>query len=93
MLKEKKYGIEHLSTAWSLNVLAFLLIDLQRNLEAEPLLRKILEIRTNLLGSEHQKTVVSMENLANLLTDLGGPDDADSFLRRALEIKEKNQAA
>ena len=65
-----------------------LLQDLARFDEAEPLLRRALEINEATLGPDHPDTGDSAGNLGSLLKDKGDLDAAEPLMRRALEIDE-----
>jgi len=88
-IKEKVLGVDHPSTATSLNNLALLLNDKGDYEGAEPLFRRALEIREKVLGVDHPETAMSLNNLAALLYAKGDYEGAEPLFRRALEIKEK----
>ncbi len=54
--------------------------------EAEPLLRKTLELDEELLGSGHIEVAYDLSNLSLLLKDTGRPQEAEPLMRRAVEI-------
>ena len=57
--------------------------------EAEPLLKRSLEIREKVLGPEHPDVATSLNNLALLYCDQGRYSEAEPLLKRSIEIKEK----
>ena len=70
------------------NNLARLLHDTNRLEEAEPLMRRALEIDEAALGKWHPIVAVLLNNLAMLLKDTNRLEEAESLARRALEIDE-----
>jgi tetratricopeptide (TPR) repeat protein len=58
--------------------------------EAEPMLRRALEIDENNYGKEHQNVARDLNNLALLLKDTSRLAEAEPMMRRALEIDEKS---
>ena len=63
--------------------------SLARYEEAEPLLRKALEIRRNALPAGHPDIADNLNNLANLLKTQNKLVEAEPLLREALEINRK----
>src|SRR4051794_3980610 len=63
--------------------------DLDRVAEAEPLLRRALDIRERVLGLEHPDVATSLGNLAVILTMRGRSAEVEPLLRRALDIRER----
>ena len=80
---------DHPDTAMSLNNLAMLYQIQGKYLEAEPLLRRALEIYEQQLGADHPDTAMSLNNLAMLYQTQGKYLEAEPLLRRALEIYEQ----
>ena len=68
------------------NNLAMLLRDTNRVEEAEPLLRRALEIDEAALGGQHPTVAIRLNNLAILLRDTNRIEEAEPLLRQALEI-------
>jgi CHAT domain-containing protein len=68
---------------------ALALQEAGKYLEAEPLHRRVLEIREAALGGENAAVSAALNNLANTLTEKGDLDGAEPLYRRALEIDEK----
>ena len=66
------------------NELAQLLQRTNRLGEAEPLMRRALEIDVVAFGEQHQTVAVRLNNLAQLLQE----EEAEPLMRRALEIDE-----
>ena len=63
-----------------------LLKDTNRFGEAEPLLRRALEIDKASYGEQHPTVAVRLNNLGQLLTDTNRFGEAEPLMRRALEI-------
>jgi len=63
--------------------------DSGRYVEAEPLLKRALEIREKTMGKDHPDTATSLNNLAGLYRAQGKYAEAEPFLKRALDIHEK----
>ena len=74
--------------AMASNDLGLLLTDTNRFEEAEPLLRRALEIETAAFGENHPAVARGLNNLGQLLKDTNRLEDAEPLLRRALEISE-----
>ena len=72
------------------NELAQLLQRTNRLGEAEPLMRRALEIDVATLGEQHPTVTICLNNLAMLLQDTNRIEEAEPLMRRALEI---NKAA
>src|SRR5262249_8387061 len=70
-LRTKHFGRRHPLVAQSLNFLANVLVQREKNVEAEPLYRESLALRTETLGKEHKDVAASLSNLANLFQDAG----------------------
>ena len=56
--------------------------------EAEPLLRRALEIGEAAFGEQHPTVAIFLNNLAIVLYDTNRPDESEPLMRRALEIDE-----
>jgi tetratricopeptide (TPR) repeat protein len=69
-----------------LNNLALLYYDQDLCEQAEPLLRKSLELREAVLGPRHQYTAESMTNLAELLVRTNRFEEADELFQRGIAI-------
>jgi tetratricopeptide (TPR) repeat protein len=76
-------------TAEALNGLALTYQSLARYIDAEPLLRRAIEIDEKVLGKDHPNVARDYNNLAVLLRDQGKYDQAEPLYRRAIEISEK----
>ena len=70
------------------NNLAQLLQRINRFGEAEPMMRRALEIDTVTFGEQHPNVAIRMNNLAGLLHVTGRFGEAEPLMRRALEIDE-----
>ncbi|MBL8148787.1 MAG: tetratricopeptide repeat protein [Blastocatellia bacterium] len=86
---EKALGMEHSSTAASLNNLAELYKVVGKYDKAEPLYLRALDICEKVLGEEHPSTATSLSNLALLYSKQAQYSQAESLLIKALEIREK----
>jgi len=83
---EKTLGLEHPTTATSLNNLALLYRAQGNYQEALPLSEHALAICDRTLGPEHPNTASSLNKLAGLYQDLGNYQEALPLLKRALAI-------
>ena len=72
--------------AWASNDLAILLKHTNRLGEAEPLMRRALEIDKAALGEQHPNVATDLNNLAALLLETNRIEEAEPLMRRALEI-------
>ena len=70
------------------NNLALLLQRTNRLGEAEPLMRRALELDEATFGRTHPSVAVRLNNLATLLHDTNRIQEAESLMQRALEIDE-----
>ena len=75
-------------TALVANNLATLLLDTNRAEEAEPLMRRALEIDEVAFGEQHPTVAIQLNNLATLLHSTNRIEEAEPLIRRALEIDE-----
>ena len=57
--------------------------------EAEPILTRVLAIRTNILGLEHLDVTSSIDSLASLYYARGQYSQAESYYRQALSLRQK----
>ena len=69
--------------------MAFIYKEEARYAEAEPLYRRSLAIREQILGSEHPEVAEGLNSLAALLEEQGHLDDAEPLYERALAIRQK----
>ena len=69
-----------------LNNLAQLLQATNRLAEAEPLMRRVVDIFENSLGAEHPNVATCVNNLARLLQATNRLAEAEPLMRRALDI-------
>ncbi len=72
--------------AWTSNELAQLLGRTNRRGEAEPLMRRALEVCVAAHGDQHPTVAICLNNLATLLQDTNRIEEAEPLMRRALEI-------
>ena len=70
------------------NDLAALLLNTNRLGEAEPLMRRALEINESAFGNQHPTVAICLNNLAALLLNTNRLGDAEPLMWRALEINE-----
>ncbi len=87
--KEKRLGPEDPDVATSFGNLAALYLSQGKAAEAEPLLKRSLEIREKAFGPEHDSVALSLNNLAMYYFTQGRQAEAEPFLKRALEVREK----
>jgi tetratricopeptide (TPR) repeat protein len=73
-----------------MNQIAQLFLCQARNLEAEPLMRRALEIDERNNGPDHPNVARDLNNLAALLQNANRLDEAEPLMRRALDIVERN---
>ena len=73
-----------------LNQLALVLHTKAQHAEAEPLMRRALEIDEKSFGPEHPNVAIRLNNLASLLQATNRLAEAEPLMRRALEIDEKS---
>jgi tetratricopeptide (TPR) repeat protein len=81
--------IKSLEQANISNLLAEYLYSFAKYQEAEPLYRKALEIREEILEKKNSDIAESLNNLAVLLYSKGRYQEAEPLYRRALEIREE----
>jgi tetratricopeptide (TPR) repeat protein/MoxR-like ATPase len=74
----------------TLNNLAHLLQATNRIAEAEPLMRRALDIDEKIYGPDHPSVAILLNNLARLLHDTNRITEAEPLMRRALAIAEKS---
>lgn len=75
--------------SWALNDYAQLLQATNRLAEAEPLMRRALELDERTFGADHHKVAVRLNNLALLLMETNRLDEAEGFFRQALDLNER----
>ena len=73
-----------------INNLAQLLMDTNREAEAEPLLRQSLKIDEQVYGPDHQNVANDLNSLAGLLQATDRQAEAEPLIRRALAIVERS---
>ncbi|MGD0472453.1 MAG: FxSxx-COOH system tetratricopeptide repeat protein [Candidatus Velthaea sp.] len=72
-----------------IEALAALLRDTNRSGEAEPLLRRSIELSEKMFGPQHPNVAVALNELAILLHYANRLDEAEALYRRALAIDER----
>ena len=77
--------MHHPNVATSLSNLAVLLQDTKRHEEAEPMLRRALEIDEAAFGRHHPNVAIRLNNLAMLLHDMNRNEEAEPLMRRVPE--------
>ncbi|HKI05713.1 MAG TPA: tetratricopeptide repeat protein [Thermoanaerobaculia bacterium] len=77
-------------TARLMNDLGVLLLTKALVAEAEPLIRRALDIDEKRFGPGHSNIAIRLNNLAQLLQDTNRLAEAEPLMRRALDIDEKN---
>jgi tetratricopeptide (TPR) repeat protein len=85
----EKYSLTFLEAARLLDRTAIYLQDEARYTEAEPLYKRALAIREQVLGSEHPDTASVLDNLAGVYRDQGKYTEAELLYQRALVIREQ----
>ena len=81
-----KFGDDHPSTLTLFNSEAELLVERGQYNEADPIHRRILDLRQRLLGADHPETLTSMNNLAALQDLRGQDDEAERLYKQVLDI-------
>ncbi len=77
-------------TAFCLSNLASLLMATNRFAEAEPLMRRVVDIMEARLGPNHPHVATALNNLAQLLKATNRFAEAESLMRRSLKIDENS---
>jgi tetratricopeptide (TPR) repeat protein len=85
----EKFGKHDPRLAESLNSLAVLYATQGKQVEAEPLFRRALEINAQVFGPEHPDVATTLSNLAPLYATQGKYTDAEHLFGRALSINIK----
>jgi tetratricopeptide (TPR) repeat protein len=80
----------HTLIAIGLDNLAQLLMATNRLAEAEPLMRRPLDVDEKGRGPNHPQVALHLNNLATLLLETNSLTEAESLVRRALSINEKS---
>ncbi len=78
----------HPNSARVLNGLGLTLLELARFADAEPLMRRALQIDEDSFGPDHPRVATRLNNLATLLQDTNRVAEAEPLMRRALHILE-----
>jgi nephrocystin-3 len=76
--------------AFPLNAVANFLFERGKHADAEPLMRRVVEISKKNLGEDHPNIAKALNNLALLLLNTNRLGEAEPLLRRAVEIFEKS---
>jgi non-specific serine/threonine protein kinase/serine/threonine-protein kinase len=79
-------GINHPSTAQTMNQLAYVLHDEHKLAEAEKYSRTSLAVSRKLVGDEHPDVAKGLNQLASLLRDQGKLDEAEAMFRQSLAL-------
>ncbi|MBV6498581.1 MAG: hypothetical protein CJBNEKGG_00806 [Prosthecobacter sp.] len=77
-------------SSWALNDHAQLLKATNRLAEAEPLMRRALDLVEKSSGPDHPNVAIHLNNLAQLLQDTNRLAEAEPLMRRALDLGEKS---
>jgi len=85
----EKLGKEDPRLAESLNSVAVLYATQGKQVEAEPIFRRALEINENVLGPVHPAVAITLKNLAILYATQGKSAEAERLLGRSLFINTK----
>jgi len=75
-------------TARLMNELAVLLLAKSLNVEAEPLMQRVVQLFETNLGPDHPNVATALNNLAQLLQDTNRLAEAEPLMQRALKIDE-----
>jgi tetratricopeptide (TPR) repeat protein len=87
---EEELGSDPTRIAIRLNNLASLFKATNRLTEAEPLMRRVVQIMEASLGSNHPNVATALNNWATLLQATNRLTEAEPLMRRALEIDESS---
>jgi tetratricopeptide (TPR) repeat protein len=71
-----------------MSMLALLLLEKSLYAQAEPLMRRALQIGEDTLGPQHPTVAIRLSNLVTLLVDTNRLTEAEPLMRRALQIDE-----
>src|SRR5271165_2066441 len=88
LLEAQRFIEKEQDTVLVLSNLAQLLQATNRLAEAEPLMRRALEIDEKSYGPQHPRVAIDLNNLADLLKDTNRLREAEPLMRRALAIDE-----
>ncbi len=88
-LKLAALGPTHIETAISEDSVASHLHDLGRDVEAEPIARRAVDLFIRLLGNDNAQVAMALTDEAEVLTSLGKFDPARASIERALAIWNK----
>jgi tetratricopeptide (TPR) repeat protein len=88
-IREKVFGIEHVSVASSLNNLAGLYYNIGKYTEAESIWNRALTITENAFGNEDMRVATMLNNLAELYTKQGRYVQAEPLYDQSLAIYRK----
>lgn len=89
-LCEQRLGEKHPSTAISINNLACVLLEEDRPVEAEPLIRRALAITKDRKGSSHPDVARALNNLAVILQATNRISESETLQLRAIDIFNAN---
>ncbi len=78
------------TVGYTANELTLFLLHAALHADAEPLMRRALEIDEQSCGENHPDVAIDLNNLAQLLTATNRLADAEPLMRRALSIDEQN---
>ncbi len=87
--KAERFPLDDPRLHWNLNQLAGIYQVQSKFTEAEPLIRRVLEIDKRKLGPEHPNVAASFNNLAGNYRLRGKYEEAETEIKRALAILEK----
>ncbi len=88
-LRKRVLGKEHPDTLITMSVLARVLLDQGKSMEAEQMLRQCLEIQKRTLGEDHPKTCYSMKQLARAFSSQDKHAEAEILRRQVLELRKR----
>lgn len=88
-LREKADGPNHSEVGRALEMVGYILQQLDRNEEAEPLYRRALAIRERTLGADHPELAGSLSGLAWVLYNRSQYEEAEALSRRSLAIRQR----
>ena len=83
---EKARGAADLQTAGAANWVGLILVAQNRPTEAETHLRRVVDIRQQVLGGNHPDVAVAVTNLASVCKSLGKHEEAERLLKQAVDV-------
>lgn len=93
LAESEKFNITEIGLFRMLSGLANSLLGLNRLEEAEPALRRAVEILSQFSSGQGKELAVALQNLARILDAKGSHDEAENLLEQAFKILERESSA